>query len=81
MTTLSIRIRKNNPVNVMEELLSKLQVSTREEITQLLAAAILRSYYRQRSQSNPSLEKELVRLDKPATSCLTVNTAEKNDGD
>ncbi len=61
----------------MEELLSKHSENPREEIINLLASAVLRSYYRQHSKH----EKEQVRLDKPATSCMTVNTAEKNDGD
>ncbi len=61
----------------MEELLSMHSENPREEIVNLLASAILRGYYRQRSIQ----EKEQVRLDKPVTSCMTVNTAEKNDGD
>ncbi|KEQ17154.1 hypothetical protein [Endozoicomonas numazuensis] len=65
----------------MEELLSKQPVSSREEITELLAHAILRSYYRQYPKSTTFPEKDSVRLDIPANSCMTVNTAEKNDGD
>ena len=57
----------------MEELLSsEPNRSAKEEIVSLLTAAILRK--QQRNQP-----KEPVRLDNSATSCMTVDTAEKQD--
>ncbi|MCW7551786.1 hypothetical protein NX722_03855 [Endozoicomonas gorgoniicola] len=55
-----------------EPLSSEPTKSPGEEIIFLLTAAILRKQQKAR-------HKEPVRLDKPATSCMTVDTAENND--
>ncbi|WP_419535707.1 hypothetical protein [Endozoicomonas sp.] len=59
--------------NTMDELLSTMEqdLSPRDEIAALIASAILRK--RQRTQN-----KDPDRLDNSATSCMTVNTLNKN---
>ncbi|WP_067521667.1 hypothetical protein [Endozoicomonas ascidiicola] len=62
----------------MEELLSITEpdLRPRDEIAALIATAILRK--KQRSQEPSAQNKDPDRLDNSATSCMTVNTLNKN---